>query len=225
MLILLLLFVLLVCLLLSYRRVRFWLHSPRLFYAQRIFNKLYCNTQTYAVSHQERRRLNLKDPEYIYGEVEFDSYVKLLTITKPKPSDVFYDLGSGAGKAVIITALVYPELAKVVGLELLPALHQLSEEKLTQLQQLHPNKASNVQFIQTDFLKHNLSDATLIFVNAAAFMPDFWQTVIHKLDQVKSGCRIIVSSKYLPADQYELLNTGTYLMGWGDAGVNVYIKK
>ena len=60
--------------------------------------------------------------EYVYGEIEFLPFIALLSLDKPDSKTVFYDLGSGIGKAVLACAMVYP-VHKSVGVELLPELY------------------------------------------------------------------------------------------------------
>ena len=55
---------------------------------------------------------------FAYGEAEIDSFAWVLHHAHPKPGEVFYDLGSGLGKAVILAFLLH-DFQKLVGIELL----------------------------------------------------------------------------------------------------------
>src|SRR3990167_4609841 len=46
--------------------------------------------------------------EYTYGEINPTAFAALLSLIQPSPEDVFYDLGSGTGKTVILCAMLYP---------------------------------------------------------------------------------------------------------------------
>src|SRR6185437_5745051 len=65
---------------------------------------LYKGLNTSGISKQERKRLNIEDDAFVYGEIEFLPFYTVLNKTKPQSGDVFYDLGSGAGKAVFVAA-------------------------------------------------------------------------------------------------------------------------
>ena len=57
--------------------------------------------------------------EFTYGEVLFCYFIPLLNLVSPKPGEIFWDLGSGTGKALAIAALAFPFLKKVCGVEYL----------------------------------------------------------------------------------------------------------
>ena len=58
---------------------------------------------------QERDRLGLKmDEQFAYGEVIPMYYMPLLSLCEPKPGEVLYDLGCGAGKPLVYAALAAP---------------------------------------------------------------------------------------------------------------------
>jgi hypothetical protein len=79
-----------------------------------------------------------KDKSLTYGEVEVASFQNILGYTSPHnafnepegilKSRIFYDLGSGTGRAVITAALSPSPFSKVVGIELMPELYELSME-------------------------------------------------------------------------------------------------
>jgi predicted RNA methylase len=149
-------------------------------------------------------------------------------LANPKPGEVFYDLGSGAGKAAMIAGLAF-DFSKVRGIEKLDDLHATSTallKKLPQLpefQQLLPNKHINIQFIHNDFLKEDISDADLVFANATCFRADLWNNLITKLLSLKKGARIIVASQSLDAiGGFELKYSDLHLMSWGLSTISIY---
>jgi len=65
-----------------------------------------------------------KDNELTYGEILFFPFYRMLAdIVKPRPGEVFADLGSGTGRAVFVAALCWPALAACKGYEVSPPLH------------------------------------------------------------------------------------------------------
>ena len=54
--------------------------------------------------------------------------VPLIDVAKPKPGEIFYDLGCGAGRPVITTALAFPYLKVCKGIEFLEGLTSLAQE-------------------------------------------------------------------------------------------------
>ena len=57
----------------------------------------------------------------------------MLDFAKPKPGEVFYDMGCGSGQPLMIASLAYPKLARCVGIELLVDLARLGQEVTNKL--------------------------------------------------------------------------------------------
>ena len=57
----------------------------------------------------------------------------LFALTNPKEGEVFWDLGCGGGRAMVIAALCFPQLKAVKGVELLDGLHEMCASIITKL--------------------------------------------------------------------------------------------
>ena len=76
-----------------------------------VYEKVHQGTNAYETSLSERNEKDLQShSEFVYGEVVFLYFVPLLEYTKPKPGEVFLDLGCGAGKPLVTASLAFPEL-------------------------------------------------------------------------------------------------------------------
>ncbi len=87
------------------------------------FNFLYHSIDGYACMHElppSPQAVNL-----IYGDVDFHSFAASLSLIQPTSKDIFFDLGSGVGKACVIAALAY-DIHDCRGIEIVPSLHQLA---------------------------------------------------------------------------------------------------
>lgn len=92
----------------------------------------------YIRNARESQMISEKDKSLTYGEVEVASFQNILGYTSThntfKESEgtlnsrVFYDLGSGTGRAVITAALSPSHFSKVVGIELMAELYEFSME-------------------------------------------------------------------------------------------------
>lgn len=183
-----------------------------------IFDNLYKNTNGAQLSKQDRGN-TIKDAfSLVYGEIVFDSFTSILAKAEINTGEIFYDLGSGTGKAVIAAALLY-DFSKCIGIEILPALYQSSLEKLNTLPSV-----KTVQFIQHDFFNYDFSDAHIVFINATGFFGESYNTLVQILKKLKHGTRIIISSKLLPSEDFELKHQEVYLMSWGFSRVSIYLK-
>ena len=97
----------------------------------------------------------------IYGEISRDGAETLLSRLNLEgllnSETIFYDLGSGLGRLVMHACLKYP--INAVGIE-------FSKERYKYSTQLYKNlKLTNATFINGDYFKCNISNATLIFID------------------------------------------------------------
>lgn len=83
---------------------------------------------------------NLTQSIYLYGEIDILNFIYILDKLNPNTEDVFYDLGSGAGKAVLTAATAFP-FKKAIGIEIVPELITLSQSRLAKY---HVQAFSNI---------------------------------------------------------------------------------
>ena len=67
-----------------------------------MYNELFADTslevgKTLSKGERDERNLN-HEKSLIYGEVEFESFYRVLRKINPQPGLIFYDLGSGTSK-------------------------------------------------------------------------------------------------------------------------------
>jgi hypothetical protein len=154
--------------------------------------------------------------EYTYGEIQFTSFIALISLTHPNAQTVFYDLGSGVGKAVLACAMVF-DVQKSCGIELF---HRLSLTALHQKQRLleqpeYQDKATKIHFIHSDFLRADFSDATLVFINATALFGETWLALNQRLAMLCPNAIVLTTSKALSSNAFEVKKTTTVAMSWG----------
>ena len=194
--------------------IKRWYQSLSLEKHRANFQQLFSDIDGFSVSRQAR--LGHDAIEYTYGEIDFVSFIALMSLTNPNTNTLFYDLGSGTGKAVLACAIVF-NVRKCCGIELFSTLHNSALRQLHHLQRLpdYHDKATSIHFINGDFLLIDFSDATLIFLNATAFFGEMWTAINHQLKQVKPGTIIITTSKKLSLDAFIVKKTTTVQMSWG----------
>lgn len=192
-----------------------WAKTGKIAHAHRRFNKIYQSVNGAQLSKQDREALKIDAYEWVYGEIDFLSFAKLLNIAEAKPEEIFYDIGSGVGKAVIAAALL-ADFKKCCGIEYLPSLHKTSLKCQKKLN-------ASIEFAQANFLDVDISEADIIFVNATGFFAEFWQAVEHKLMTLKPGTRIILTSKSLPETNFQLNFEQFMPMSWGMSLVRIYV--
>ena len=187
----------------------------------KVFNEIFKDTNGFQISKQARRHEDA--PEYTYGEIEFATFIALLSQTNINQDTVFYDLGSGTGKAVLACGMVFP-VKKACGIELFTNLYTTSlqqREKLCAFEE-YQNRIGHIKFINADFINVDFSDANLIFINATAFIGDIWEKLNVKLADLPNTVTILSASKKLVTEKFSLLKTTRVQMSWGVVFIYVY---
>lgn len=206
------------------RQIQRWRKSLNLTQIEPIFYEIFSNVNGFILSRQAREQQDAF--EFTYGEIEFLPFVALLSLVKTDNTTVFYDLGSGVGKAVLACAMVYP-VRKSIGIELFHPLHLSACEQVDKLKVMNDYQmiAEKIELIEGNFLEADLTDATLIFINATALIGQTWENLCSRLNNLPQIETIITTSK-------PLLNTGFWhiehtkiQMSWGVVLAYIHTKK
>lgn len=201
---------------------------------ENLLKSLFKNNRSYRISRKEHKQLNSKDSDFIYGEINFLSFFHILEKVAPKSGEVFYDLGCGAGKAVFASALFF-DLSKACGIELLPGLCAVATANIKKANQLLKSfdkshakaslkQISRIQFINENFLDYQFTDADIVFINATCMKTTTWSSIVLALTKLKSGSRVIVTTKQIEDKQFAMIAQNKELMSWGISKVTIYRK-
>ncbi len=217
-----------------YKQMQKRIDWPRIQSIEQTLQTLFKGSHGKIISFIYRKIRGVSDKEFIYGEIDFLSFHNILEQTQPKLGEVFYDLGSGTGKAVFSAGLFY-SLSKSCGIELLPPLYEKAAnqlKKLVNFTQALPldseyslsEKISSIQFINDSFLNYDFYDANIIYVAATCLNHATWENLITKMTALKTGTRIIVATKSIEYEEFDLIYQGTELMSWGLCPIKIYKK-
>lgn len=194
--------------------IHYWKKSFALDKAQAIFTQLYSNVDGFTLSRAARNEQDAFD--YIYGEIDFMSFIALLSLVNPDRKTVFYDLGSGTGKAVLACAMVF-NVRESNGIELFDSLHDAAcrqQQALYSLPDYMP-ASKTMHFIHDDFLHASFNNATLVYINATGFMGETWMLLSKRLEQTSSCTTVISTSKALKSDAFTVTRVTAVQMSWG----------
>ena len=103
-----------------------------------------------------------KDDSLVYGEVDGPTFFRILQTAiasyAPTMGGIFYDIGSGSGRAVMAARLAF-DFDRCIGLEILPSLHKMArkiqerfQERLSQPQP-QPQQQPNLPQISSETSK------------------------------------------------------------------------
>lgn len=183
-----------------------------------------------ACSRREREvTKKLSDNNLTYGEFGFPSLEYALTKIRDEfglpqvgasgaagrlqvaGEGVFYDLGSGLGKAVIAACAVHP-FRKAVGVETLEGLHVLSVELGKQYEELAASLRGRgderplalVEFERGNLFDANIADADVVLAHCAAFDEDLMSDLTAFLGRhLKRGAFVITVSLLLADKRFK----------------------
>mmetsp|Transcript_21682 Transcript_21682/g.53076 ORF Transcript_21682/g.53076 Transcript_21682/m.53076 type:complete len:507 (+) Transcript_21682:302-1822(+) len=183
-------------------------------------------------SQSERRRLAVdENKSFTYGEVEFVSFCEILRCAKPKPGEIFYDLGSGTGKAIVAAHLL-ESFKECHGVELLDGLHKVAQnvidifskdKKLWKNAEVNPSKHCFVH--HADMLEHPWWEvADVVYTSSICFTKELYKELGNRFSRMKKGSRII-TLKMDNIPQLKLKDRKSYKMSWGRCTVYVYEKR
>jgi len=204
------------------RRIKRWRKSLAMDRHLAIFNTLYANVNGFQLS--QRAREGNDAVEFVYGEIDFESFIALLSLCNPDSDSIFYDLGSGTGKAVLASAMVF-NVRKSCGIEHFDSLHQCAKkqrERLTTIPE-YAHKSRAIDFVHGNFQTISLQDASIVFINSSAFFGEFWAETSRCLEQLKPGSIVISTSKALVSSVYKTHHITPVKMSWGV--VNAYFQQ
>ena len=82
------------------------------------------------ISHEDKVSMGFEHRrDLCYGEVEFLHFVPLIEAMSPKNGDVFYDIGCGTARPLVVAALAYSNfISKCKGVELLAGLAETATQ-------------------------------------------------------------------------------------------------
>jgi trans-aconitate methyltransferase len=195
--------------------------------AEQIFEGLYAAVDGKAISHEGRRKSGSTDQSLTYGEIVPHSFRALIDLATPKPAGVFFDLGCGTGKPVILAALLY-EFSRLVGIELVPELTTAARQvygTLTAQLIATGQPAPACEFVTGSFLDQNLSQADVVYSHATAFTDALVEKMEAHLHSVRPGTRIALIGRHLDSSAFGLVKATSCEMSWGPSIAYVYLRK
>jgi len=161
-----------------------------------------------------------------YGEIVYESMDTILHDLNVTQDDVFYDLGSGVGKAIIQAALDFP-FKKVVGIELSLTRHNRALQVLNLCKKEHCFAENRIVELKNEnFIDADFHDATVVYMCSTCYPPTLMDKLTEKLSHLTQGLRVVTLKKLPDASLYnfELIKQYTLPMSWSSSsGSPVYV--
>jgi len=154
---------------------------------------------------------------HTYGEISLAGFAEILQLAQPQKGEVFLDLGSGTGKAVLLAAALHP-FAKAVGVEFVAPLHKAStrlavhfQEHIVKKLPLYSSGEHSPPEIEmvlgdvtsvdwTYYGKMQQVSSTLVFAACTCWSDETLADLVQKAGTLKKGSRLITMSRILKFD-------------------------
>lgn len=180
------------------------------------------------ISDEVRQRIESTGQEsdsLVYGEISYSAVFELLEMLKSKGllsgsnQDVFLDLGSGVGKAMVMAAFIHPFQA-CIGYELIPELHQMAESLFDRVKQ---DTQTRFESRLEDYLTAEWPDAKVVLSNSTCLTREVFDRLTAKAgERMNSGTVLISMSKAVHSETWELVEQSQKALHWGMCSFFVY---
>ena len=191
-----------------------------------------CTLHSAKLASREERDANYKNSmvgtSLTYGEIDFRSFCTILQRFTSTRGKIFYDLGSGTGRALVEARLLC-DFDQCVGIELLHSLHMKAEKVVRDFDSpKYRNILSvslplrDVQVFEGSILEEDWSDGDLIFANSTCFSPDLMARMGVAGEKLRPGAYFITFTKGLTSKAFELMEQMRLKMSWGPATVYIH---
>ena len=182
-----------------------------------------------ALSKRQRESAKLRDVHLAYSEIRFETFAIILKKCHSKygglqePGGVFYDLGSGLGKALFAALMIF-EFERCTGYEQLDMLHDGAREladkwdrtKDRNLFLTEGQRRTEVDLVNEDFLSDHvtLEDATMVFMNSTCYGEDMMLKIAAKCEKMGPETWVITHTKRLPSVHFDMLEECRMMQSW-----------
>lgn len=182
-------------------------------------------------SRAERHAEQLTDPSLVYGEMSFAALGDALCgpDADTPPGGVFYDLGSGTGRAVVAAALLHG-FERCVGFEVLRGLHEAAVRVRDRWDtDVRPyavaeRRAQRIEFERANFLDADWSDGTVVFANSTCYEDELMAQIAAQCARLRPGAVVLTQTKkFEHAPHLRLVRSRQHKMSWGFATTHVYV--
>jgi hypothetical protein len=137
-----------------------------------------------------------------YGEILYSAMEGLMQKLKPKPDNVFYDLGSGVGKFPMWVNLT-TDIKKSVGIEISPTRYKMTMKAVKRFEKAGlRNDDKELLFVRGDIAKVDFNDATIIFISSSCFSERLMGILSDKFRALNHEALVISLKKFPEDDPY-----------------------
>ncbi len=190
--------------------------------AEQYFNQLYGEINGYDISNKARAEAKITEG-LLYGELPFATWKSIVMKANPKHDAVFFDLGSGTGRVVMQSHLLF-NFQKSIGIELLAGLHdkacEIAQRFVDEIEHEVQDELGyrELHLFNESIFDTDLQEADFIFLNH----PFKDRELLEKLEQkflaeLKPGTKIVTIIRALTNPSFKALGSEKFTFSWGES--------
>jgi hypothetical protein len=145
-----------------------------------VARRLYREADGFEIPPADERVVARSKGSSTYGELMPTATARMLAALELGRDDVFFDLGAGVGKVVLLAALL-TEVGQAVGVELASRRVALGCRVLDEARREQHPGADRAALIEADMLRCELEAATVIYTCSTAFSSTFMRRLVRRL--------------------------------------------
>ena len=159
-----------------------------------------------------------------YGELTKKGLTQILKGVKTK-NKTFVDIGSGKGSVVINVVNNYPQIKKVIGIELDKERHEEAEKRIKK--EVSKKNQKKITLINGDMLtNYSYSDCDLIYISNLCFSNDVNMKLSKKLNKELCPGSKVFTSRHINKLKFSKKNELYAKQSWNDrSNINKYTIK
>jgi SAM-dependent methyltransferase len=178
-----------------------------------VVRTLYREVDGFAIPRPDEKRVWASKGSPTYGEIMPAATLHMLEYLDLGADDVFYDLGSGVGKVVMMAALA-TNVSRAVGIELSRSRVAKARRVLERAELREVVPCGRVELRNEDILKASLDDATVIYTCSTAFRLEFMLKVVTKLVRLGRPVTFVSTQGLSSRRAVRLVDTLRLDMSW-----------
>ncbi len=177
-----------------------------------ILRRLYHQVWAYEIPAADVRRIHATAGSDVYGEIRPAASLRLFDYLKLGPQDVFFDLGSGAGKVVLHAALA-TSVGRAIGVEMSRTRHALAKSVVAAARKEGLDVGA-CRLRNANLMRTSLKGATVIYCCATAFSEAFLERMVKRIANLGPGIRFVTTTELDEDPRFELLDVLKLDMSW-----------
>jgi predicted RNA methylase len=178
-----------------------------------IVRALYREVDGFEIPRVDEKRVWASKGSPTYGEIMPTAMVRLLEYLELDASDVFYDLGAGVGKVVMMAALA-TDVGRAVGIELSRSRIAKGRRVLERAEHREIVACGRIELRNEDILKTKLDDATVIYTCSTAFRLAFTLRIMARVARLRRALTFVSTQVLEPRRAFRLVDTLRLDMSW-----------